>query len=64
MGKILFAIQINIGSIIIEFKNRKKSEILFFEILYIPNWFTKLISNSKLLKKNYYVYSDNYTINS
>ena len=64
VGEVLFAIGIGNVLLIVESKNEKKSEVLLLGVLHIPGLFTNLIFGSKLLKKGYYLYSDNQTVNS
>lgn len=64
VGKVLLAIGIGNILLTIERKSRKRNNILLVNILYVPGLFTNLISDSKFLKKGYYLHCINQTNNS
>ena len=60
---IFFAIGIGNIPHKVESRNRKKSEVLLFGRFYVFGLFTILISGSELIKKGYYLHSNDQTIN-
>lgn len=49
--------------LIVIIRSRKRTKVLFFGFFLILGLFTNLVLGNKLLKKNYYLYYNNQTIN-